>query len=136
GIELTTEEVRTPDDFASAFASFHTKGADAVMIRSSPLLSGFRAELCNLSIIHKLAAIGQFREMAEAGCAVSYGVKLSEMHILAAIFTDKMLKGARPEETPAQQPTRYELVVNLKTIKALGMTLPANLLAEADEVLE
>ena len=136
GIELLTEEVRSPDEFALAFASFRAKGAEAVIIRSSPLLSGFRRELCSLSITHKLPAIGQFREMAEAGCAVSYGVKLSEMHVLAAAFTDKMLRGARPEETPAQQPTRYELVINLKTAKAFGLELPPMLLAEADEVIE
>jgi putative ABC transport system substrate-binding protein len=136
GIDLLTEEVRSPAEFASAFASFRANGAEAVIIRSSPLLSGFRKELCSLSMTHKLPAIGQFREMAEAGCAVSYGVKLSEMHILAAVFTDKMLRGARPEETPAQQPTKYELVINLKTAKALGMTLPAILLAEADDVIE
>src|SRR5205823_12988679 len=90
GIELITEEVRSPTDFAPAFASFRAKGAEAVIIRSSPLLSGFRTELCSLSVTHKLPAIGQFREMAEAGCTASYGVKLSEMHGLAAVFTDKM----------------------------------------------
>jgi|SRR5262245_20937605 len=136
GIELITEEVRGPDDFAPAFASFRAKGAEAVIIRSSPLLSGFRADLCSLSLIHKLPAIGQFREMADAGCATSYGVKLSEMHGLAAAFTDKMLRGARPGETPAQQPTKYELVINRKTANALGMSLPATLLAEADDVIE
>ena len=136
GIDLLTEEVRSPAEFAPAFASFRANGAEAVIIRSSPLLSGFRKELCSLSMTHKLPAIGQFREMAEAGCAVSYGVKLSEMHILAAVFTDKMLRGARPEETPAQQPTKYELVINLKTAKALSLTVPAILLAEADDVIE
>jgi putative ABC transport system substrate-binding protein len=94
------------------------------------LLSGFRDELCSLSTRYKLPAIGQFREIAEAGCAASYGVKLSEMHSLAALFTDQMLRGARPEDTPAQQPTKYELVINLKAAKALGLTLPALLLAE------
>jgi putative tryptophan/tyrosine transport system substrate-binding protein len=136
GIELITEEVRSPDEFAVAFASFRAKGAEALIIRSSPLLSGFRNELCSLSRIQKLPAIGQFREMAEAGCAVSYGVKLSEMHTLAAVFTDKMLKGAHPEETPAQQPTKYELVINLKTFRALGLELSPMLLAEADDVIE
>ena len=74
--------------------------------------------------------------MAEAGCAASYGVTLREMHGLAAVFTDKVLKGTRPEDIPAQQPTKYELVINLKTAKALGVNLPAILLAEADEVIE
>jgi putative ABC transport system substrate-binding protein len=136
GIELITEEVRGPGEFAGAFASFREKGAEALIIRSSPLLSGFRNELCRLSRIQKIPAIGQFREMAEAGCAMSYGVKLSEMHTLAAIFTDKMLRGARPDETPAQQPTKYELVINLKTFRAFGLELPAMVLAEADEVIE
>lgn len=93
GIELITEEVRSPAEFAPAFASFRAKGAEAVIIRSSPLLSGFRTDLCSLSMTHKLPAIGQFREMAEAGCVASYGIKLSEMHVLAAAFTDKMLRG-------------------------------------------
>jgi len=136
GIELITEEVRSPDEFATAFASFRAKGAEALIIRSSPLLFAFRKDLCGLSMTHKLPAIGQLREQAEAGCTVSYGVKLSEMHSLAAVFTEKMLKGARPEETPAQQPANYELVINAKTAKALGMSLPPSLLAEADEVIE
>jgi putative ABC transport system substrate-binding protein len=136
GIELITEEVRSPAEFAVAFASFRDKSAEAVVIRSSPLLSGFRHELCSLSRIQKLPAIGQFREMAEAGCAASYGVKLSEMHTLAAVFTDKMLRGARPEETPAQQPTKYELVINLRTFRAFGLELSPMLLAEADDVIE
>jgi len=77
-----------------------------------------------------------FEQIAEAGCAASYGVKLEEMHSLAAVFTDKMLKGARPEDTPVQQPTKYELVINSKTARALRVNLPAILLAEADEVIE
>jgi putative ABC transport system substrate-binding protein len=136
GIELLTEEVRSPDEFASAFASFQAKKAEALILRSSPLLFGFRKELCSLSVAHKLAAIGQNREMAEAGCIASYGVKLAEMHSLSAILTDKMLRGARPETTPAQQPTKYELVINLKAAKALGLTLPTILLTEADDVIE
>ena len=136
GIEIITKEVRSPNEFAVAFASFRAKGAEALIIRSSPLLSGFRNELCSLSRAQKLPAISQFREMAEAGCAVSYGVKLSEMHTLAAAFTDKMLRGAHPDETPAQQPTKYELVINLTTFRALGLELPPMLLAEADDVIE
>src|SRR5204863_7036776 len=135
GIELITEEVRSPEQFPSAFASFRSKGAEALIMRSSPLLFGFRKELCSLSVTYKLVTIGQMREQAEAGCTVSYGVKLSEMHGLAAVFTDKMLRGARPQETPAQQPANYVLVTNLKTAKALGITLPTTLIAEADEVI-
>jgi ABC-type uncharacterized transport system substrate-binding protein len=88
GIELITEEVRTPADFVPAFASISSKGADGVIIRSS-LLSGFRDDVCRLSMSHELASIGQFREMAVAGCTVSYGVTFSEMHSLAAAFRTK-----------------------------------------------
>ena len=136
GVELITEEVRSPEDFAAAFNSFRAKGAEAVIMRSSPLLFGFRKDLCSLSMAHKLLSITQNREQAEAGCTVSYGVKLSEMHGLAAVYTDKMLRGALPQETPAQQPSSYELIINQRTARALGVALPTSLLTEADEVIE
>jgi len=136
GIELHSEDVRGPADFASAFASFRAVGAEAVIMLSSPLIFAFRAELCGLSLTYKLSAITQTREMAEAGCLVSYGVRLSEMYTIAAALTDKILNGARAGETPAQQPTRFELVINLKTAKALGLTIPQNVLLLADYVIE
>jgi putative ABC transport system substrate-binding protein len=136
GVDLVMQDVLSPADFAGAFAKFRAMNAEAVMMRSSPLLFGFRKELCNLAMAQNLPAIGQNRQMAEAGCAASYGVRLSEMHILSAVFVDKMLRGARPENTPAQQPTKTELVINHKSAKALGLSLPAYLLAEADDVLE
>jgi len=136
GVELLTVDVRSPSDFAPAFASFRAGGAEAVVILSSPLLSGFRGELCGLSITYKLPAIGQFREMAQAGCLVSYGIRVSDAYVIAADLTNKMLKGARPGETPAEQPTEFDLVINLKTAKALGLTVPASLLARANEVIE
>jgi len=135
-VELRTVDVRRPGDFAPAFASFSADGIDAVNILSSPLLFGFRAEICGLNMTHRLPAIGQAREMAEAGCLASYGVSFSEFYAMAANLTDKMLKGARPAETPAEQPTKFELVINLKTAKALGLDLPPKLLAIADEVIE
>jgi putative ABC transport system substrate-binding protein len=136
GVELRTVEVRSPADFAPAFASFSADGVDALNILSSPLFFGFRAELCGLSMTHKLTAIGQAREMAEAGCLASYGISFSEFYTMAANLTDKMLKGARPGETPAEQPTKFELVINLKTAKALGLTIPPSILGRADEVIE
>jgi putative ABC transport system substrate-binding protein len=136
GVELVMQDVRSPVDFAGAFAQFRAVNADAVMMRSSPLLFGFRKELCELANTQKLPAIGQNRQMAEAGCVASYGVRLAEMHSLSAVFVDKMLRGARPENTPAQQPTKTELVINHKSARALGLSLPAFLLAEADELIE
>ena len=136
GAELRTAEVRNPGDFDPAFASFSADGIDAVNILSSPLLAGFRAQLCDLSMTHKLPAIGQAREMAEAGCLASYGVSFSEFYGTAAKQTDKLLRGARVDETPAEQPTKFELVINLKTAKALGLAIPQSILALADEVIE
>jgi len=135
-VELRTVDVRRPGDFAPAFASFSADGIDAVNILSSPLLFGFRAEICGLNMTHRLPAIGQAREMAEAGCLASYGVSFSEFYAMAANLTDKMLKGARPAETPAEQPTKFELVINLKTAKALGLAIPQSILGRADEVIE
>jgi len=136
GVDLVMQDVRSPADFAAAFAHFRAMKAEALMMRSSPLLFGFRKELCSLALAQNLPAIGQNRQMAEAGCLASYGVRLAEMHSLSAVFVDKMLRGARPENTPAQQPTKTELVINLKSAKVLSLSLPAHLLAEADDVLE
>jgi putative ABC transport system substrate-binding protein len=136
GVELRTVEVRSPTDFASAFTSFRAGGAEAVVILSSPLLFGFRGELCRLSMAHQLPAIGQAREMAEAGCLASYGISFSEFYAIAANLTDKMLKGARPGETPAEQPTRFELVINQRTAHAIGVEIAQTILGRADEVIE
>jgi putative ABC transport system substrate-binding protein len=136
GIELIDAEIRTPDDFRPAFELLRAKKVDAIIIRSSPLLSGFRTDLCSLGLSYKLPTIGQFREMTDAGCMATYGIKLSEVHGIAALFTYKMLKGARPEDTPAQQPTKFELVINLRTAKSLGVALPAALVAETDDLIE
>src|SRR6516165_2155773 len=136
GVELQSVDVRSPADFASAFASVHAGGADAVNILSSPLLFGFRADLCALSMTYKVPAIGQAREMAEAGCLASYGISFSEFYAMAASLTDKMLKGARPAETPAEQPTKFELVLNQRTARTIGVEIPPAILARADEVIE
>ena len=125
-----------PTDLAAAFASFRAGGAEAINVLSSSMLFGAREELGRLSLTHKLPAICEWREMAEAGCVASYATRLLEGWAMLAALTDKMLKGAQPGETPAQQPTRFELVINLKTAKALGLTVPQSILARADEVIE
>lgn len=134
GLELDPINVRNPEEFEPAFAAAKSAGDQAMLIRSSPLLFAFRHDLCALSRKHGLPVIGQFREMPEAGCLMSYGVTLSEMHDLAADLTVGMLKGGRPGETPARQPTHYELVVNTRTAKTLGVSIPAALLARAETV--
>ncbi|MBI1774229.1 MAG: ABC transporter substrate-binding protein [Proteobacteria bacterium] len=137
GVELQTADVHGPADFPAAFAAFRAGGVEAVNMLSSPMLTNFRQELGELILRYKLPTICQFSEMAvEAGCLASYGFRVPDAHALVAAFTIKMLKGARADETPAQQPAKLELVVNLKTARALGIEVPLAILIRADEVIE
>ena len=135
-LELQTVDVATPADFAAAFAALRAGGAEALDVLASPLLANFQSELGRLTLEYKLPAICQFREMVKAGCLASYGVKRQEMYAMLAAYVDKMLKGAKPGETVAQQPSAVELVINQKTARKLGIELPRATLARADEVIE
>jgi putative ABC transport system substrate-binding protein len=136
GVELQAVEIGVPADLAPAFSSFQAGGAEAINVLSSPILFGAREELGRLSLTYKLPAICEWREMAEAGCVASYGYRLSEGYAMLAALTDKMLKGVPPGETPALQPTRFELVINQKAARAMGVEIPPPILARADEVIE
>ena len=136
GLELQTVDVESPADFAAAFATLRAGGAEALDILASPLLANFQSELGRLTLEYKLPAICQFREMVKAGCLASYGVKRQEMYAMLAAYVDKMLKGAKPGETVAQQPSAVELVINQKTAQKIGIELPRATLARADEVIE
>jgi putative tryptophan/tyrosine transport system substrate-binding protein len=136
GVELQTVHARDPTDFPAAITSLRAEGAEGVNILSSPLLFHFRVELGGLLLANKLASICEWPEMAASACLASYGTTLRELYAMQAALTDKILKGAAPADTPAQQPTRFQLVINLKTAKALGLTVPPSILARADEVIE
>jgi putative ABC transport system substrate-binding protein len=136
GIELQAVEIGVPADLAPAFSSLQPSGAEAINVLSSPILFGARDELGRLSLTYKLPAICEWREMAEAGCVASYGYRLSEGYAMLAALTDKMLKGVPPGETPALQPTRFELVINQKAARGMGVEIPPPILARADEVIE
>ena len=136
GVELQIVEANSPADFAPAFASFRAAGTEAIDILSSPLLFGAREQLARLSLENKLPAICQFREMVDAGCIASYGSRLPDAYIILAALTDKVLKGAQPANTPAQQPTRFELVINQEAALALGIEIPPAILVRADEIIE
>jgi putative ABC transport system substrate-binding protein len=135
-LELQTIDVEGPADFAGAFAAFRAGGADAVNALASPMLFASREELGRSSLAEKLPAICEWREMAEAGCLASYGVTLRELAAIQAALTDKMLRGVQPGETPAQQPTRFELVINRKVARAIGVEIPRAVLGRVDEVIE
>ena len=129
GVELQTVEVRSPSEFRAA-------GVEGVSVLGSPLLFSAHKELVALLLAEKLPGICEWREMAATGCLASYGTTLRETVAMVVALIDKILKGANPGDTPAQQPTKFELVVNLKTAKALGLTVPPSILARADEVIE
>jgi putative ABC transport system substrate-binding protein len=136
GVSLLTVDVHNHAEISRAFESLRDGGVEGVNILSSPLFSGFREQLGGLLLAHKLAAICEWREMAAFGCLASYGTTYRELQAMKAAQIDKMLKGASPADTPVQQPTKFELVVNLKTASALGLTVPPSILGRADEVLE
>jgi putative ABC transport system substrate-binding protein len=138
GVHLHILEVRSANDFNDAFASAHTAQAEGLVILGSPLLTTNAPRLAALAAQHRLPAIYANRRFAEAGGLMAYRPKESDpswnfQH--AAVFVDKILKGAKPADLPVERPTKFELVLNLKTAKALGLTMSPALLFQADEVL-
>lgn len=111
------------------------KGIDALAMSEDPVLVGNARPIVDVVARLRLPAIG-FLEFGEAGGLMAYGASIVEMHRRAAAFIDKILKGAKPAELPVQQPTKFELIINLRTAKALGLMIPPALLARADEVIE
>ena len=136
GVAIQNVEASTPADFPGAVASFRAGGVEAVNILSSTLLFYFHKDLGPLLLQHKLPAICEWREMTASGCLASYGTTLRESAAMQAALIDKMLKGARPADTPSQQPTKFELVLNLKVAREIGIAIPPGILARADEVIE
>jgi putative ABC transport system substrate-binding protein len=136
GVGLQNVEVRTPADFAGAVASFRAGGVEGVNVLSSTLLFYFHKQLGPQLLEGKLPAICEWREMTASGCLASYGTTLRELYAMQAALIDKMLKGARPGDTPAQQPTRFELVLNRRVARETGVEIPQAMLLLADEVIE
>jgi putative tryptophan/tyrosine transport system substrate-binding protein len=122
----------TPDDLPTAFHKMVEAHCEALFVLADP----FRPAIVSLAASARIPAVYQYREFVNAGGLASYGANISGMYRMAARYVDKILKGASPSETPVQQPTTFELIVNLKTAKALGLTVPPLLLARADEVIE
>jgi putative ABC transport system substrate-binding protein len=134
GIPLEAIELQDPPyDYDRALAGTDGARGDVLAVTSSPFMG---LEAAGTALRRRLPSIGPFRQFAEAGFLMSYGPSLSDMFRLAADYVDKILKGAKPADLPVQQPTKFELVVNLKTAKALGLTIPPAILARADEVIE
>ena len=134
-LELTEFPISGSDELAAAFASVSKARVTAVLV--SPTLWFIDSkQLAALALQHRLTTIHNLRQFAEAGVLISYGANFAEIHKRSAVFVDKILKGANPADLPVEQPTKFDLVINLKTAKALGLTIPPSLLARADQVIE
>jgi putative ABC transport system substrate-binding protein len=136
GIQLQVLEVRREGDIKSAFQGAKGRRAEAIQILASPLLFAYSKTIIGLAAKHQLTAIYEWREAVEAGGLASYGPSLSEIWRQTALVVGKVLKGAKPADLPIEQPTKFELIINMKTAKALGLTIPPSLLARADQVIE
>ncbi len=136
GLQLQSFEARSPDEFAQAFAAMTREHADALVVLSDPLFFGHRRQLAELTVRHRLPAMFHLREYAEAGGLMAYGANSNAMYRRAAYYVDRILKGTKPADLPVEQPVKFELVINLKTAKALGVTIPPTLLFQADEVIQ
>ena len=136
GLALQSVEVRRPAEFDGAFAAMVQGRAEGLLVLGDPLVFEYRARLAGLAERYRLPTVYPLREYVDAGDLISYGVDLSDLYRRAAVHVDKILKGAKPADLPVEQPTKFELVINLKTAKALGLTIPQSLLLRADEVIQ
>jgi putative tryptophan/tyrosine transport system substrate-binding protein len=135
-VRLDVLEVRTPSDFDEAFVSASRRGASAVLILSSPLIAPNVQILALLALRHRLSAITLFPDFARAGGLLAYGPNLLDMYRQTGLMGGKVLQGTKPAELPIERPARFELVLNLRTAKALGISVPTSVLLRADEVIE
>ena len=135
GMTLQSVEIRGPDDFDAAFSAMTRERAEALIAFSDPLFVLHRKQIADLAAKHRLPAVYAYREVVDAGGLMSYGPSLSDLFRGAAVYVGKILKGAKPADLPMEQPTKFELVINFKTAKALGLTIPQSLLVRADQVI-
>ena len=136
GIEVQSLEVRGPDDLDGAFEAARTQRPDAMITVEDPLTLTYRKRIADFATGQQLPSLHGSREFAAAGGLISYGANLVDLNRRAAGYVDKILKGAKPADLPVQQPTKFDLVINLTTAKTLGFTVSPSLLARADEVIE
>ena len=136
GFKLQPLELPNPPDLVDAFKVIRRSHAEALFVLESALIYRARGDIAQLALKHRLPTSFAFREYADAGGLVAYGVNFANMFRRAAEYIDRILKGANPGDLPVEQPTKFELVLNMKTAKTLGLTIPPSLLLQADQVIE
>ena len=136
GVEIQAIEVRTLDDYTAAFATVAASRADALFAFGNPANFKNRQLIADFALKSRLPSLYQERLFVEAGGLVSYAPSYMEMFGRAATYVDRVLKGTKPADLPVEQPTKFELVINLKTAKGLGLTIPQSVLVRADEVIQ
>jgi putative ABC transport system substrate-binding protein len=136
GIEVQSLEVRSPDDFNDAFEMARRQRPDALVEIEDPLTNSLHKRIIEFAAAERLPSLHGVREEVEAGGLISYGASIPDLFRSAARYVDKILKGGKPADLPVEQPTKFELVINVRTAKALGVQVPPMLLARVDEVIE
>ena len=136
GIRLQYVEARGPEEFDTAFAAMARERAEAILVSSEATFLVPRARIAELAVKGRLPTMYSYRESVEAGGLMAYAVNMSDFIGRAASYVDKILKGAKPANLPVEQPTKFDLSINLRTAKALGLTIPQSVLARADEVIQ
>jgi len=136
GLQLQSLAIRHPNELDSVFAAMTREGAEALIAPADGVFWSHRTRVVTLAAEHRLPAVFEAREFADAGSLMAYGPHVPDNYRRAAVYVDKILKGTKPADLPVEQPVKFEFVINLKTAKALGVTIPPALLFQADEVLQ
>jgi putative ABC transport system substrate-binding protein len=136
GVQLRVQEVRDPTEFEKALEAITRGGAEALMVLADPMFISQRGRIVALSAKSRLPAMYAHTEYMDAGGLMFYGASLADMWRRAATYVDKILKGAKPSDLPVEQPTKFELIINLKAAKQIGLTIPPNVLARADRIIK
>ena len=136
GIRLEPHEFRGPRDLERVFGAIAGKRPDALMTTADPLIASYRTRIVDFAAKHRLPSMYPSREFVDAGGLMFYGGSIPEMYRRAAVYVDRILKGAKPGDLAVEQPTKFDMVINMKTAKALGITIPKSILVRADKVIE
>jgi len=136
GVRFQSVEVRAPGELETAFAAISKARSEGVIVVGDPITFPARAQIAMLAVRYRVPFVASWREFAEAGALLSYGPNSLEPWRRAAVYVDKLLKGASPSELPVEQPTTFELVVNLRVAKELGITVPSSIVQRADRIIE